>query len=106
MRQDNHALLIVSDNEKAGDESAKCTIDDVRWKSHAFLQVRRVKLTTKRLAALIEMDEINVPIALSAFRDGDQGPSKVTKTELDADECPLTLRQKSSMHSMLVAGAG
>ena len=25
-------------------------------------------------------DEINVPIALSAFRDGDQGPSKVTKT--------------------------
>ena len=23
-------------------------------------------------------DEINVPIALSAFRDGDQGPSKVT----------------------------
>ena len=26
-------------------------------------------------------DEINVPIALSAFRDGDQGPSKVTKTE-------------------------
>ena len=30
----------------------------------------------------IEKDEINVPIALSAFRDGDQGPSKVTKTEL------------------------
>ena len=29
-----------------------------------------------------EKDEINVPIALSAFRDGDQGPSKVTKTEL------------------------
>ena len=28
----------------------------------------------------IEKDEINVPIALSAFRDGDQGPSKVTKT--------------------------
>ena len=25
-------------------------------------------------------DEINVSIALSAFRDGDQGPSKVTKT--------------------------
>ena len=34
--------------------------------------------------ALIEKDEINVPIALSAFRDGDQGPSKVTKTELCA----------------------
>ena len=32
---------------------------------------------------LIEKDEINVPIALNAFRDGDQGPSKVTKTELD-----------------------
>ena len=30
----------------------------------------------------VEKDEINVPIALSAFRDGDQGPSKVTKTEL------------------------
>ena len=28
-----------------------------------------------------EKDEINVPIALSAPRDGDQGPSKVTKTE-------------------------
>ena len=28
-----------------------------------------------------EKDEINAPIALSAFRDGDQGPSKVTKTE-------------------------
>ena len=27
-----------------------------------------------------EKDEINVPIAPSAFRDGDQGPSKVTKT--------------------------
>ena len=26
----------------------------------------------------VEKDEINVPIALSAFRDGDQGPSKVT----------------------------
>ena len=26
-----------------------------------------------------EKDEINVPVALSAFRDGDQGPSKVTK---------------------------
>ena len=25
-------------------------------------------------------DAINVPIALSAFKDGDQGPSKVTKT--------------------------
>ena len=25
-------------------------------------------------------DEINVPIALSAFRDGNEGPSKVTKT--------------------------
>ena len=25
-------------------------------------------------------DEINAPIALSAFRDGDQGPSKVTQT--------------------------
>ena len=31
---------------------------------------------------LREKDEMNVPIALSAFRDGDQGPSKVTKTEL------------------------
>ena len=26
---------------------------------------------------MIEKVEINVPIALSAFRDGDQGPSKV-----------------------------
>ena len=31
--------------------------------------------------AFIEKDEINVPIALSAFRDGDQSPSKVTKVE-------------------------
>ena len=30
----------------------------------------------------MEKDEIKVPIALGAFRDGDQGPSKVTKTEL------------------------
>ena len=29
-----------------------------------------------------EKDEINVPIAFSAFRDGDQGPSKVTKKKL------------------------
>ena len=28
----------------------------------------------------LKRDEINVPIALSNFRDGDQGPSKVTKT--------------------------
>ena len=34
----------------------------------------------------IEKDEINVPIALSVFRDGDQGPSKVTKTELKNDD--------------------
>ena len=39
---------------------------------HMTLQNKRVK-TTK--------GEINVPIALSAFRDGDQGPSKVTTTE-------------------------
>ena len=31
---------------------------------------------------MLEKDEINVPITLIAFRDGDQGPSKVTKTEL------------------------
>ena len=34
----------------------------------------------------IEKDEINVPIALSAFRDGDQGPSKVTKTHSGSAE--------------------
>ena len=33
------------------------------------------------MSTFIEKDEINVPIALSAFTDGDQGPSKVTKTE-------------------------
>ena len=30
--------------------------------------------------SLLAKDEINVPNALSAFRDGDQGPSKLTKT--------------------------
>ena len=35
--------------------------------------------------AISKKDEMNVPIALSAFRDGDHaGPSKVTKTELKA----------------------
>ena len=40
------------------------------------------KLSSKnqQIVYYIEKDEINVPIALSAFRDGDQGPSKVTKT--------------------------
>ena len=37
-----------------------------------------------------EKDEINVPIALSAFRDGDQGPSKVTKTK-DEINVPIAL---------------
>ena len=34
-----------------------------------------------------EKDEINVPIVLSAFRDGDQGPSKVMKTGKDKLHC-------------------
>ena len=38
----------------------------------------------------IGKDAINVPIALSAFRDGDQGPSKVTKTELIRIHCLYT----------------
>ena len=38
-----------------------------------------------------EKDEINVPIALSVFRDGDQGPSKVTKTELDVRKWSILL---------------
>ena len=44
-----------------------------------------------------EKDEINVPIALSAFRDGDQGPSKVTKTELKPEHfCSVCLYRKVS----------
>ena len=46
----------------------------------------------------VEKNEINVPIALSAPRDGDQGPSKVTKTELCAHTslvCLPLMRLKS-----------
>ena len=39
-----------------------------------------LSLKAKRPLGRYTKDEINVPIALGAFRDGDQGPSKVTKT--------------------------
>ena len=47
-------------------------------------------LTTEETMQLTK-DEINVPIALSAFRDGDQGPSKVTKTEQTDNICDFIL---------------
>ena len=55
--------------------------------THAQRESRKSLITvtctcTRAHTDRIEKDEINVPIALSAFRDGDQGPSKVTKTEL------------------------
>ena len=43
-----------------------------------MLYVRQSLFGDVHLRAGVEKDEINVPIALSAFRDGNQGPSKVT----------------------------